>query len=305
MNMQELIDKGWADHAEDAEGVAARLPGGLELAETTADLANLAGLVVHVYGEHLGRWRDGVALLEKMVALPAFAADHPAGKSVFRSMAVLELCDGKTSRVAELEELGRSDGAAPAESDRVRIRAIAASALAGQKRTADAITTFESAMALAAYGPTADDPAARALAITGNNLACELEVKSDRSPAEVDLMKLAARTGRTYWEVAGNWENVAWAEFRLAMTMLQAAEPTAAIDHARACLELFDDNEAPAYHRFFANHAVARSLHTAGQPGASEARDAAAAIVDEVDEDSREECRTALGKLEALLAASS
>lgn len=67
-----------------------------------------------------------------------------------------------------------------------------------------------------------DHPAFRALAVTGNNLACTLEEKNHRSLQETELMILASRTARKYWELAGGWLEISRAEYRLAMNYLQA-----------------------------------------------------------------------------------
>ena len=59
MDMKEFTGKGWQDHGSDAQGVFDRFPQGLELVESSSDALNLSALVVHVAGEHLGRWDDG------------------------------------------------------------------------------------------------------------------------------------------------------------------------------------------------------------------------------------------------------
>ena len=61
----------------------------------------------------------------------------------------------------------------------------------------------------------------RALAITGNGLACTLEEKPDRTADERALMILAAQTARHHWAIAGTWLETERAEYRLANTWLQ------------------------------------------------------------------------------------
>ena len=61
------MQQGWADHGNDPQGVYDRLAEGLALAASPGDLPALAGLIVHVAGEHLGRWADGDALLADLL----------------------------------------------------------------------------------------------------------------------------------------------------------------------------------------------------------------------------------------------
>ena len=204
MTLSEFVGQGWAQHGNDAEGVFARLPEGVSLIAEAKELPQLAGLVVHVAGEHCGKWEDGVSLLRQLTEHAVFDGASPEGKTIWRSMAVLHHCAGDLAERDACMERGRSAEDA-AVSDEIRLLAVSASALAGQHRTGEAIESFTRALDLASYGPGKDDPAARALAITGNNLAAELGGKSDRTDEESRLMLEAAQAGRRFWEIAGNW----------------------------------------------------------------------------------------------------
>ena len=128
---------------------------------------------------------------------------------------------------------------------------------------------FEKTIALAAYDPPASDPAARALAVTGNNLAMELEQRPDRDAAGTRLMKVAAATARKYWEHVGTWVNVNFAEVRLAHTHLAAAEADVALSHARAALALCDEQDASDAYRFYPWVAQSLSFHALGNRSAA------------------------------------
>ena len=65
----------------------------------------------------------------------------------------------------------------------------------------------------------------RALAVAANNLASSLEERSTRSAGERELMILAAQTARHYWGRAGGWLETERAEYRLAMSWVQAGDP--------------------------------------------------------------------------------
>ena len=142
------------------------------------------------------------------------------------------------------------------------------------------------------------DPAALALAITGNNLACALEEKAERSREEIELMKLAAETGRRFWEIAGDWKNVERAEYRMGMTMLAAGEPRSAVEHAEKCLAVCQENEADACELFFAHEVLVRASHASGSHDAATATHARCVeLLEEQDEGMKAYCSTCLEPL--------
>ena len=71
MDFDSFIKQAWADHADDAAGVALRLEqDGPALVSQAGQVARLVQLVHHVHGEHLARWQDGLALLARIAVLP-------------------------------------------------------------------------------------------------------------------------------------------------------------------------------------------------------------------------------------------
>jgi hypothetical protein len=262
----------WNDHADDAEGVFARLAEGVDLAGEEAHLGQLAHLVAHVAGEHLGRWDEGLILVDRVEASPLYDPEGTWSAAIARSRGVLLWGAGRTAEAEALVPEGPGRG---------RMLAVAASALAGQGRIDEAATALDVAEAAAADGPGADDPLARALAITGNNLACALEEKADRSAAEIALMKRAARLGRTWWAIAGDWSNVMLAEVRLAFTHLAAGEPEIALGHALEGLALSDANGGAPDDRLAPLCVIAKARAAAGDAAAPEAIAAARACLAE------------------------
>ena len=118
-----------------------------------------------------------------------------------------------------------------------------------------------------------NDPAVRALAVAGNNLAANLEEKAERSADERALMILAAQTGRRFWQRAGTWLETERAEYRLGMTWLAAGDAGQARQHALACLAIVDaQTDAAPLERFFGHDVLARAEralgHTAAQAAA-------------------------------------
>ncbi len=206
----------------------------------------MAHLATHVLGEHLGRWEEGVRLLEELKRVRAYKLADENARTVARCVASLELAAGKRTGVTDFSD-----------SDRIRILAITAAALTEQGAAPRAQTLFRQGLKIAQRGLPPEDPANRALAVAGNNLACALEEKPARSVPENDLMILAAQTARTYWGIAGAWLQWERAEYRLARTYLQAGDPVRSLEHAGNCLEICERNGASALELFFAYEAMA------------------------------------------------
>jgi hypothetical protein len=290
MEFDHFLDQAWADHAEHPAAVAERLHDrGVALATTPQQVSALAHLAHHVMGEHLGRWRDGIALQQRFAALLASRGDVTVAQALRRFIASLALAAG-----------GQDLRAGLGDSDRLRVTALAAASLAGHD-AARALALLQQALADAqAAGLPDTDPYARALAVAGNNLACTLEEKAARTPAERELMILAAQAARRYWALAGTWLETERAEYRLAMSWLQAGDPAQARQHAAQCLALVQENDGPALERFFAWEAIGVAARAAGDSGAhiqalAQARQAFA----KVGVDERRDCQSSLDGLAA------
>jgi hypothetical protein len=303
MTFEEFISQGWRDHATDSEGVLSRLPEGIDLIAEARHLPAFAGLCVHVAGEHLGRWADGVALLDRLDRLPVFDPATGEGKAVARSKAVLYRCAGNRAEESRFLAASMSGGDIPGASDRIRVLAVAAAAFLGQKRIAEARRDFEEAVALAGYGPTATDPAARSLAVTGNNLACELEERPTLTDEERSVMLRAAEVARRFWGIAGGWMETERAEYRLAMSHIKAGEPETALAHARRCLAIVEENGSNPGEEFFGREAIARASLAAGDAASARTeRDRMAALIPSIlDESFRTFCEGEFSKLEKAL----
>lgn len=276
--LDEFVNQGWEDHGDDAAGVAARLAEALPLVRDEPGIVKLGTLAHHVYAEHLGAWRDGLAFLDRLRESRFFDNYGASGQSMRRWRASLRLGEGDTTALVDLEP-----------PDRIRVKAITASALATQN-TPRALKLFQQALE-EVRGNTRlkdDDPVVRAMAVTGNNLAATLEEKAERTPEERELMILAAQTGREYWGKAGTWLETERAEHRLAMTWLAAGDPAQARVHAQACLDIIAAQaEPPAVERFFGYEALARAERAAGdaQAQAAAVLQAQAAFADLADDD--------------------
>lgn len=289
MDFSTFIDAAWADHAADARAVALRLEEGMALATDEAQLARLANLAHHLHGEHLGEWRTGIAFMQRLSTLPSFTAAGESGQTVRRCVASLDLSERSNF---DLDSLSLSD--------RIRVAAMAAANLV-ERDTPRAMQLFRHALAQAEHsGLGAADAMNRALAVAGHNLACTLEEKPARSAAERELMILAAQTSRRYWERAGSWLEVERAEYRLAMTWLQAGDMARARAHAQACLNIVAANQGEALERFFGWEAMGWVERAVANPsGQALALAQARAAFAELDESDQAGCAASLDKLAA------
>jgi hypothetical protein len=287
MTFDAFLDDAWRDHGDRPDEVAARLEQGYALIETPAQIAPFARILAHVDGEHLARWRDGVARLARLHSHPMWAGDGDAPVIVRRLVAALALAGGE---------------AAPAglsAADRAHAHAVAASALAFQRKVGDAIRHFRAARAAAAPGLPDGEPAIRALAVTANNLASGLEEEPSRSADETAAMLDAAAASREHWGRAGTWLEAERAEYLLSRCHLAAGRPAAALAHAAECVAICARNDADAFERFFAHAALARACRAAGDAeGLAAARDAARAHCDAVAADMKHWCDAALAELD-------
>lgn len=284
-----FLEQAWLEHGERPQQVAEQLRTSLALVRGGGELARYAELVVHVWGEHLGQWQGGLDLLALLRGLPCWVAGSDADAALARAVAALELAG--TGNRASLEAL--------APSERVRVLGVAASALAARAELARASTHFHEALAACQELPSADR-AHRALAVASNNLAASLEEKPVRTPEEVEVMLLAARTARVEWELAGSWLNVKRAEDRLVRSCLAAGLPELALQHANACLALCQANAAPALELLGAREALALVEHArTNRPGFDAAIAEVRRCVARVGEADREPAQQ---RLKALLA---
>jgi hypothetical protein len=289
MDLKTFVADGWRDHADDARGVADRLAEGLALVTDEAHIPDLLGLANHVFGEHLGAWHEGLAFFDLVAALPELAIDGTSGQALRRCKASLALAAGIEDMRPTLPP-----------SDRIRVGAMAAASLA-ERDAARASALFGDALECAhSVSLAAADPANRALAVTGNGLACTLEQKAERGEAERELMILAAQTARHYWEIAGTWLETERAEYRLAMTWLQAGDLARAREHAQACLEIVGRNGNLPLEAFFGWEALGRVERASGnRAGYAHALTMAQPEFERLPQDDKAWCRDALTALEA------
>jgi len=97
-----FIQTAWADHAEQPERVAQRLQEALAWLDEPERTLPFVRLVTHVFGEHLARWDDGVALLEATRQRTGWQGSAAEEGAVLRGVAVLEYGAGRPQNMEAL-----------------------------------------------------------------------------------------------------------------------------------------------------------------------------------------------------------
>lgn len=281
----EFLEAGWSEHGDQPQRVADRLASSFALMTEPEHVAPYARLLTHVFGEHLGQWQRGTALLDALRSLPV--CDAAGRAALARNVATLKCASGDEAGLGDLSQ-----------EDRAFALATAAAACAGRSEFGEAIALYTRALDLAKLGLPAESPAIRALAVGGNNLAAALGEKSVRDAAETAGMVVAARGGLTYWKLAGTWLEEERAEFRLARSLTLAGEPHAGAEHAERCLALCERNDATAFEHFFGWFALAAAKRAAGDTAAFDATRASAFTCwERVPEDERRWCEAERAEL--------
>ncbi|MCC6196529.1 MAG: hypothetical protein IT518_18910 [Burkholderiales bacterium] len=284
MSFLEFIEQCWNDHADHAQDVADRLAAALPMVAAPEDIAAFARIVTHVYGEHLGEWARGIALLDPLRNVDGYTAE--AGVVVTRSLATLRYAGGDPRA---LRQLGNEDRAA--------VLATAAAAFTGRKDLGRALEAYGQAVQLASGLPKGSS-AFRTLAIGGNNLAEALEAVGERDQAQTEGMIAAARGALTFWRLAGTWIEEERALYRLTRSLLAAKMAEEAVETGVQCVKVCLANEAPAFERFFAYAVLASALRQAERHiDYADMREEAMAWFDRVAEGERQWCESDLADL--------
>lgn len=288
MDFDQFLDQAWTDHATDSPAVAERLRS-QALAFLTEDsrVIPMAHLAHHVFGEHLGRWQDGLELLGRAAVLPV--ATGPAAAALARYQAALKLAGG-------LEDVRPGFDT----SERIRITALTAANL-GVHDAAESLALLEEAVAAAESAALPDkDLAHRNLGIAGNGIAGTLEELTSRSAAQTALMLRAAQVARRFWALAGTWVETERADYRLAMSHLQAGHLAQARQHAQDCLDIVHANDKVALEAFFGWEALGRVERAAGNStGHAQAVAQAEAAFARLADGDKGWCQASLDKLKA------
>lgn len=243
-DFQKAIQQGWQSHSENPQAVRETLKRLFPDVQDDRTLQSFTGLLLHVAGGHLNDWADCIDTLNKLQAQPAFAVSA----LLKRAKAIATYCASSPDTQTELESLPPDD--------LPKVYANACTELLANGDSERASRSFQLALEHCPPDIDADNPLARFLAVSGNNLAADLEENSNRSTVETELMLQAALVARKYWEIAGGWLETERAEYRLAMSHLQAGDLEKAEEHATLCEQICHENGSDPTELFFAHEAL-------------------------------------------------
>lgn len=279
----------WADHADQAEAVAERLRTQTPAPAAPEHVRALARLVVHLLGEHLGRFDDARWRLAALEHHP-LASDAAARSELRVGRAALNLAEGTDQPLA-------SFGAGEA----VRAQSAAAAICVGRGQSERALAFIAAARQRLADLTDAVPADHRPLAVACNNMAWALHERgAARSAADTAAMLDIAAASRAHWSRAGGWLEVERADHCLAHAHLAAGRPHEALRHAAQCLAACIGHDAAPLEHFFGHEALARVQHARGDATARDHHvQAAGSAFERLAADDQAACRTALDALRA------
>jgi hypothetical protein len=267
-----LIEDGWNRHEAATAEVADALERQAALADDAPKCAQYAMLVAHAIGQHQRDWARAARLI---CAATAKLPSDPALAGALAQLAVAQLLSGDTYAALATELRAAMLAPAEAAGRMLRLRLLAADALIGSDRRAEALALMRACFD-AAERSDFEGPTARVVAVSCNNLAStQLELKS-RSAEEDELMVCGASLARRYWLKVGDWKNHERADHLVAMVANALARHDEARTTAERGLALIAANGAAPVDEAFLRLDLAVALRGLGDAAAS-AREIAAA----------------------------
>lgn len=253
-NIDTTINAAWQSHTQDPQQALADI---MAIDFTPLGYDQASGwlkIFGHLTIGHLGDQQQAQQRMSQ-AAPQNPACEYARGEF----LAIVAICRGDGDKIdwAALAEQGR-----PYKSTAnlaIELHARAAGELTHQEVVSEGAELYQRTIAMAdkaEFEPK--DPAARALAVTSNNLAGTLEGFAKLSEDQKQLIVLAAEQARRYWAIAGTAVHIERAEYRLAMVQLKLRNFMKAIHHARLCEQICHDHQLDAVEQFYASAALSQ-----------------------------------------------
>ena len=208
----EELEQNWKDHTKQPELVCDRLQRQLHSRLNEDQLLEVASIASHIYGEHLGRWNDGLSYLEKLRNLH-HVDSHSVQLRFQRQQAILMKAQEPSLSFNELQE-----------KDRFYIFTLTVAALALQRPIEFAFQVYEEAEKL--LEKLKEDREQRLLfAVMTANLTCDLLEWKEFTQKEIQFLLLVAEKSRTLWAQDGNPSDCDRATFRLLQSYQLSLRP--------------------------------------------------------------------------------
>jgi hypothetical protein len=197
MELDAVLQQGWARHAEDPAAVADSLEAALGAVDAPEPAARYLALVCHAVGDHLGDRTRAARLCDAVAA--RLGADADAGVHV-RVAAARRLAGNETG-AREAEAAAGDDPAVG-----IRVGLLVAQGHAHARAWPACAAAFDAAVDAADALPPGH-AGERAVAIVGHDVASELLGLQKRDEAMQALMRRAAQASWTAWCRVGTWVN--------------------------------------------------------------------------------------------------
>ena len=185
MKFKNYLDHAWASHINDPKKTADEFKSNFSLMETDDDVMSMAGLIVHIFANHLGEWERGSELLKKLKN----NATIKDKEQMNRYVAILNL--GNNPNIS-LENFSPSD--------QIRIYSATALALVRLGGVKNPSKFLLKSAELMQTGISNEDPAVLDFATSGKKIAAILKDKKDRTASESELMVTAEGLSLKYGE---------------------------------------------------------------------------------------------------------
>lgn len=183
MKFKEYLNAAWSTHRSDPKQVADLLKENFKLMETEDDVMDMANLIVHICGDHLGEWNRGIELLRKLKNNATIKDQNLMN----RYIGILTLGNNPNSKI---------DNFSPY--DQVMILSSAATALAALGGLKNAEKFLKLSDEIVSTQFIKDESINLAMAKSGERIASTLQMKNDKSESEVDFMNLAIALNRKF-----------------------------------------------------------------------------------------------------------
>ena len=231
MELNALIQEGWAQHHQDAAGVAKRLTDRVGLVADSEGAAKFMNLVNHCIGGHLKDRERARALCE--AAARRLSTDVEPAAALY--LAVARRLVGDEDGAREMQaRLGEDEPA------RIRVDMLVCEGHMNEGDWPRAQALYETTLATAeALAPGHE--AERAVAVVSNNVASELLELPSRTPPQDAFMERAALAAHMFWSRIGTWINSERADYLLSMVYTALHAPDKGLHFAERGLQTIAD----------------------------------------------------------------
>ncbi len=242
--------------AQNPDAAFARLDELYGKSSAPAEVLQLGTFAAHLGGATLGRWEPTAAFLNRLVAHPGAANDATVVRSIWRAIAVMHRCGGRS---ADADAAAKQGCNGPG--DTCRLALMTGHTLAARGRTAEALPFLREAAKLVKDLDARDEAVAMAATVAGNLM----RVAEQQVRLAHEMLSTVTDVHQAALDKHGDWRVRHRALFQTGQARLLAAQPGAALATVQAMMALEDASQAGPLERFFTAALACRAQHLRGQ----------------------------------------